>query len=155
MIQKYTLFIGFIGLLSITSMISGFGFGVFYERINSFPNFIPSPDINSKTATLELHEVKNNQIFGKLIGREARIILSPDRIISIQPNEGFVIPLSEITFKEWESMYMFPENALFIASKQGKYYYSIFDQKAYNLSANNRVFFKSKKEAEKMGYQKK
>ena len=78
--------------------------------------------------------------FGVIIG--AHIIARPPLII----NKQLIIPTLPSTTIQLDSY-------LFVASKRGKYYYPINCSLAQQLSKQNKVYFKSKKEAEAKGYQ--
>jgi len=47
-----------------------------------------------------------------------------------------------------------PTDVEYMASRKGKVYYSVLDQKAWSISEKNRIFFKTSTEAEKAGYRK-
>ncbi len=100
-------------------------------------------------------EVKNGKLYGEVTGQTARIAYSTDGITDVRPEEKFEIPINQISLKNYYQARDIPENAQFVASKSGKYYYSVFDKKAFNLKPSNRLYFSSTSEAEKMGYMKK
>ena len=78
--------------------------------------------------------------FGIIIG--ANIIARPPLII----DKRLIIPTLPSTTIQ-------PSSYPFVASKRGKYYYPINCSLAQQLSKQNKVYFKSKKEAEAKGYQ--
>ena len=54
--------------------------------------------------------------------------------------------------KEDTHNYGIPEDAMYIASVKGKYYYSVLDSRAFRISDKNRLFFASAEEAREKGY---
>ena len=150
-IHNLTLII-FILLIGISI---GYSIGYFRAKQNQFPQIKIIEDINNKISTIKLLEVKNGEIKGEISGAKARIAFSADNIIDLLPGESFEIPLKKIKLSYFYQARNLPKNILFIASKKGKYYYSVFNKSAFNITGKNRVYFKSDEEALKAGYIKK
>lgn len=144
-----------ITLILTIGLTAGYTIGYFRATRNHFPEIQFVDEINEGVATIKLIEVKNGKLYGQISGRNARLAFSPNDIIELEKEDEFEIPLKNIQLKTHYQAKNIPKNVQFIASKQGKYYYSIFDKKAFNISLNNRIYFKSNTEAEKMGYLKK
>ena len=141
-----------ITLILTIGLITGYTVGYFRATQNNFPEIKMVDEINPGITTIKLLEVKNGKLYGKISGQSARLAFSGDNIIELEKESEFEIPLNEIQLKNFYQAGNIPENALFVASKKGKYYYSVFEKRAYNIKAENRIFFNSDQEAEKMGY---
>lgn len=144
-----------ISLIFVIGTVTGYAIGFFRATRSSFPEIKIVEDINPGITTVKLMEVKNGKLYGKISGREARLAYSADHILSLKLEQTFEIPLSQIQLKSYYQASDLPEEIQFIASRTGKYYYSVFDKRALNLNQNSRLMFKSAKEAESMGYVKK
>lgn len=144
-----------ITLILLIGLSVGYSVGYYHSAKNCFPEIKFTDEINQGIATIKLMEIKNGKLVGSVSGRDARIVYSPNDIIELKKGEKFEIPISQIQLKSYYQAGAIPENAQFIASKEGKYYYSIFDKQAFNISVKNRLYFPNAKEAEKMGYVKK
>jgi len=138
-------------ILSI-GLITGYTIGYFSATVKSFPEIKTVGEINPGVATIKLLEVKNGQLIGKISGQNARLAYSADDILELDIEDKFSIPLNKINLKDFYIESAIPENARFIASSQGKYYYSILDKKAFNITPGNRLYFSSAAEAEQKGY---
>ena len=144
-------------IISITLILSiglttGYALGYFYATIKKFPEIKTVGDINPGVTTVKLLEVKNGQLYGKISGQNARLVYSPDDILELDKESEFQIPLCKINLKDYYVADAIPDNTQFIASSQGKYYYSILDKRAFNIKESNRLYFPSAEEAEKKGY---
>ncbi len=138
-------------ILSIGLLI-GYTVGYFYATTKSFPEIQIVDEINPGITTIKLLEVKNGQLIGKISGRSARLAYSSDNIMELEIEDEFIIPLSKINLKDFYVSDTIPNDVQFIASSQGKYYYSVLDKKAFNISTKNRLYFKNSQEAENKGY---
>lgn len=98
-------------------------------------------------------EVKNGVLKGRISGQRSRIAYSANDILEIEPEESFEIPLKNIRLKDFYAYEDLPEGTQFISSKNGKYYYSILDSRAFNISKANRLHFQNRHEAENAGFQ--
>lgn len=142
-------------LILLIGLGVGYTLGYYHSARNRFPEINFVTDVNQGVATIKLMEIKNGRLAGQVSGREARIVFSPNDILELKKESKFEIPLSRIQLKSYYQAGNIPENAQFTASKDGKYYYSIFNKQAFNIAAKNRIYFSGAKEAEKMGYIKK
>jgi len=142
-------------LILTIGLVTGYSVGYFRATKNQFPDIKFTDDINEGIVTIKLMEIKNGKLSGEIIGHNARIAYSPDKILELKKEDTFEIPLNEINLKSYYQTNNIPSDALFVASKTGKYYYSVLDKRAFNLSAANRIFFSNSDEAEKLGYLKK
>jgi len=142
-------------LILLIGLITGYSVGYFRATHNRFPEIEFTDDINQGVATIKLMEIKNGKLSGEVAGRNVRIAYSPDKILDLNKEDTFEIPLNEINLKSYYQANNIPSDALFVASKNGKYYYSVLDKRAFNLSISNRIFFSNSEEAEKLGYIKK
>lgn len=142
-------------LILTIGLLTGYSIGYFRATTNNFPEIKFIEEINTGIPTIKLMEVKNGKLLGEVVGQKTRIAYSPDKIIDMDTGKEFTIPINEINLKTYYKSNAIPENAQFIASKNGKYYYSVFDKRAHNLSEKNRIYFSSASEAEKIGYLKK
>ena len=151
----------YLNLLFATTLIltigltTGYAMGYFRATRNHFPEIKIVDEVNPGIATVKLMEVRNGKLYGEVAGRTARIAYSTDGIKDVLPEKKFEIPINQISLKNYYQIRDIPENAQFVASKNGKYYYSLFDKQALNISQKNRIYFSDMAEAEKMGYLKK
>lgn len=141
-------------ILSI-GLLSGYTIGYFQAKTRSFPEIQTVGEINSGVTTVKLLEVKNGLLRGRISGRHARLAYTPEDILELGEEEEFEIPLSKINLKNFYVAESLPPGTEYIASSQGKYYYSVLDKKAFNISPKNRIYFSSADEAEQKGYLKK
>jgi len=144
-----------IALILAIGLISGYAMGFFRATRNHFPEIQITDEINPGIATIKLMEVKNGKLYGEIAGQKARLVYSANDILELDKGSAFEIPTSQISLKNYYQARDIPENAQFAASKNGKYYYSVFDKRALNLKPENRLYFSSASEAEKKGYLKK
>jgi hypothetical protein len=141
-----------ISLILSIGLTTGYTIGYFFATIKKFPEIRTIGEINPGVATIKLLEVKNGQLIGKVSGRNARLAYSPDDILELGVDSDFEIPLYKINLKDYYVADTIPDNAQFIASSQGKYYYSILDKRAFNIKESNRLYFSNSKDAEQKGY---
>ncbi|MBN2086728.1 hypothetical protein JW758_00095 [Candidatus Peregrinibacteria bacterium] len=139
-------------ILSI-GIITGYTAGYFHAKTMSFPEIKIVEDINEGIATIKLMQVKNGQLIGKIDGRTARLAYNSDNIMELNAGDEFTIPISQINLKDYYIADSLPTGTQFIASKSGKYYYSILDKKAFNIVEKNRIYFKNEEDAKEKGYQ--
>lgn len=147
-----------IGIISSSILILMIGIGIgyslgYFRAVRaSFPEIKEVADQNPGIATIRLLGVKNGQLTGEVIGQKARLAYSTKDILSLEPGSSFIIPLSGITLSQYYSASTLPEGVQFIASKSGKYYYSVLDKRSFSITPKNRVYFADNLEAERMGY---
>ncbi|MFH0820678.1 MAG: hypothetical protein V1908_02780 [Candidatus Peregrinibacteria bacterium] len=110
------------------------------------------PDINEGVATIQFTGIEKGELKGQLTGRKARIAYDKNPILILAPGDTFGIPMPQTSIGASTASANAPVDAQFVASKRGKYYYSVSDTKAQQLSPKNRIYFKTKEEAEKKGY---
>lgn len=145
------LIVSIVLILSI-GVLGGYSIGYFQISQRSFPNIKTIEDINQGITTIKLFEIKGGKLIGEISGRNARLAYNSDNIIEIEKDGAFEIPLNQISLRDFYVSKSISDNTQFIASKSGKYYYSIFDKKAFNLSESNRIYFTNEEDAENAGY---
>ncbi|MBU1018283.1 hypothetical protein KKA33_04630 [Patescibacteria group bacterium] len=144
-----------ITLILTIGLISGYAMGYFRATRNHFPEIQIVEEVNPGIATIKLMEMKNGKLYGEVVGQKARLVYSANDILELDKGSAFEIPTSQITLKNYYQVRDIPDGAQFAASKNGKYYYSVFDKQTLNLKPENRLYFSSTSEAEEMGYIKK
>lgn len=132
--------------------LTGYTVGFVRASVQRFPEFQIVEDINEGVATLKFLEVKNGELFGETAGRPFRLAYSPNDILELEPETRFSIPLDQIDLKTYYQANDLPAGTKFIASRKGKYYYSVNDKRAFMISEKNRIYFQSKEAAERQGY---
>lgn len=135
--------------------MSGYALGYFRASQKQFPEIKTVNEINPGITTIKFLEVKNGKLFGKIDGNKGRLAYSATHILEMDVGEEFEILLSDISLKSYYQAENIPENAFFLASRKGKYYYSVFDKSAYRIKQENRIYFETEKEAEEIGFLKK
>ena len=133
---------------------AGFTIGAYQTKAASFPEIKTLADINPGKPTIELLEVKNNELIGRVNGSDARLAYSPEDILELSSGSTFHIPVAEIRLADFYQAERIPEDVSFIASSQGKYYYSLLDKRALGITPANRLYFNSAREAENEGFEK-
>lgn len=147
-----------IGIISSSVLILAIGISIgyslgYYRAVRaSFPQIKEVTDQNPQIATLKLLEVKNGLLTGEIAGQKARLAYNTKNIEDIEPDKKFSIPLSSITLGQYYSAESLPKGTQFIASSQGKYYYSVLDPKSFSITPKNRVYFTDSTQAERKGY---
>lgn len=151
--KKQLIGIIFSSILILTIGISiGYSLGYFQAVRASFLDIKEIPDTNPQIAIIKLLEVKNGQLIGEIAGQKVRLAYSTKNIEDIEPDGKFSIPLNGITLGQYYSAESLPKGTQFIASSQGKYYYSVLDPKSFSITPKNRVYFTDGAQAEKRGY---
>lgn len=130
----------------------GYSLGSFEAKRNSFPTIKTVPDINPGISTIQFLEVKNGELIGRITGRKARIAYDTDEIFDLGQDSYFKVPLNAVNLANYYQAERIPEDISYIASSNGKYYYSILDKKALSITPDNRLYFSSSKEAQEEGY---
>lgn len=144
-----------ITLILTIGLLTGYCFGYYRANRNHFPEIKFVKDINQGTATVKLMEVKNGKLIGEIVGQNTRIAYNSNNIIDLNIGDSFEIPINQISLQSYYKAQDIPKDTQFISSSKGKYYYSIFDKRALNISQKNRIYFSNSNDAEKMGYIKK
>ncbi len=139
-------------LLLAIGGLAGYAWGFFHATVQQFPEIQIVEDTNEGVATIQFAGIEKGELRGQVTGRKARIVYGKDQFLILEPGNTFGIPVPQSSFKTSASSVNTPADALFVASKRGKYYYSVSDPKAQELAPKNQIYFKSKEEAEKKGY---
>lgn len=137
-------------ILAIGSL-SGYSIGFYRATQEQFPEIQIVPDTNEGVATIQLFDVQNGALQGEVKGRNARLAYDKESILELKEGAAFQIPINDICSAK-NTAAKVPQGAMFVASKRGKYYYSVSDPSASSLAPQNRIYFKSKEEAEAQGY---
>jgi len=130
----------------------GFSMGYYQAARASFPDFKEVDDLNPGIATIRFLKLENGLLKGEVTGQKARLAYSTKDILDLDPGQPFEIPVYQVTLGQYYSPRDLPQGTQFIASKQGKYYYSVLDAKAFGITPKNRIHFKTAEEAEQRGY---
>lgn len=139
-------------LIFTLGVSSGFSFGYFKAASANFPEIKEVGELNPGITTIKFLKLENGLLKGEIAGQKARIAYSLEEIHDLEPGEAFEIPIYQVSLGQYYSARDLPEGMQFIASKQGKYYYSVLDPKAFRITPKNRIYFAEKTEAEKRGY---
>lgn len=134
---------------------TGYPLGYFRAQRHHFPDLKWTKDLNEGISVVKLMEVKNGRLRGEISGEKTRVAYSAENILTVEPGEAFEIPLHEINLNTYYQARHLPKGTLFIASKNGKYYYSVFDKQAFSIAEKNRLYFSDAEKAEAAGYLKK
>jgi hypothetical protein len=141
-----------VALILAIGSLSGYTLGYYNAKVKEFPEIKMVGDINPGVTTVQLIEVKDGKLFGKVTGREGRIAYSPEHILTVDKNQTFEVPIKDISLKDYYALENLPEGTLFVASKKGKYYYSVLQKSAFRISPENMLYFKSKEDAENSNF---
>ena len=139
-------------LILAIGLTAGFSLGYFRSAQAAFPQMEQVPDINPEIATIRFLKLENGLLKGEVAGNSARLAYDTENILSLQPGDSFEIPIYQVSLYQYYSARDLPEGTQYIASKAGKYYYSILDTKAFTITPKNRLFFKTSQEAEDKGF---
>ncbi|MBU0706570.1 hypothetical protein KJ657_03210 [Patescibacteria group bacterium] len=139
-------------LIFAIGLVSGFSLGYFRSAQTAFPKMTEVADLNPGIATIRFLKFENGLLKGEIAGQKSRLAYSPEGVLDLKPGQSFEIPAAGITLYQYYSVRDLPEGTQFIASKSGKYYYSVLNPKAFGITPKNRLHFKTEEEAEKMGY---
>lgn len=141
------------GLLVLAiGLFGGYSIGFYRARHSAFPEFKDVGEVNPGVATLAFKGTKNGELTGKVTGREARMIIG-EKVFSLGEGQEFGLPKNELCAMAAVGP-EFPLDAQFVASRRGKYYYSVLDERSWGLSPENRTFFKTEEEALRAGFEK-
>lgn len=139
----------------ILTLMTGYAIGYHQAKASQTPEIRWEKDINTGIPTILMMKVENGAVFGKTVSSQVRVVTSPENILTIKPEEEFKIPLNAISMSEFYESAVIPDDARFVASKNGKYYYTVFSGQAMNLKKENRVYFSDDKGAQRAGFTKK
>ena len=124
-----------------------------YEHHRDIQPLVQLEDQQQEVSIIHLEEIEH----GKVMGR------TNDPFLRIHSGESFAVPEEDLSFeldithlgylgeKRPKITIEVPEWAQYIASKSGKYYYSLTEKQAKKLSAANHIYFATKEEAEAAG----
>ena len=153
MIKKEVVPLIAVAVLILTiGFLTGFSLGYFQSAKAAFPAIKEVTELNPGISTIRFLKFENGLLKGEVVGQKARLAHSPKHISDLEPGESFEIPVYEITLYQYYSARDLPEGTLYIASKAGKYYYSILNPKAFGITPKNRLHFKTGEDAEKAGF---
>lgn len=139
-------------LILFLGLSTGYSIGYFHSAQAAFPQISTARERNPGISTVKFLTLENGKLKGEIGGQKTRIAYSPEKIQDFQVGETFEIPIYNITLGQFYSVRDLPDGMQFIASKQGKYYYSVLDPKAFKITPKNRIYFIHEDEAEKLGY---
>jgi hypothetical protein len=139
-------------LILLTGLFSGYTLGYFQGKSASFPEIKQVEDLNPGIPTVKLLKNEGGIISGRVDGAAARLAYSQEHIDDLQPGETFEIPAYQITLGSFYAAADLPEDAQYIASSQGKYFYHILDPKAFKITPKNRLYFTEADQALKKGF---
>ncbi len=106
------------------------------------------PDTRPLMPTVRIDGVRNGKLEGVILG-DARFILSEKPVLPNNDGEFSVNASSVLVNRVSVSV---PEGMHFVASKKGKYFYTVTSAKGSSLSPGNRVYFKNETDAQAAGY---
>ena len=139
-------------LILATGLLSGYCIGYMQTKKMDFPEITEAGEINPGIATVKFMKLEGNKLIGRIDGKEARLAYSLENILTLNPGEDFEIPIYEVKLADFYTTETLPEEAQFIASLQGKYYYHILDPGAFRITPKNRVYFTDEQQAIRSGY---
>ena len=141
-----------ITIILLIGLTSGYSLGYFQGAHSSFPEIKETEELNPGISTIKFMKLQGGMLKGEIAGQKARLAYSPEQIFDLKPGETFEIPIYQISLGQYYSARDLPEGMQYIASKQGKYYYSVLDPRSFKVTPKNRVYFAKSSEAEKMGF---
>lgn len=104
-------------------------------------------DIRDPAPTVRIDGVRNGKLEGEILG-DARFIVGGEMVV---PTAGqFAVNASSVLINR--ITVHVPEGMRFVASKKGKYYYTVTSAKGENLSPTNRVYFATEEDAANAGF---
>ncbi len=106
-----------------------------------------APDVRLPVPVVEIDDVRNQVLQGRVQG-DVRVFVGTEPLDS-KPDGTFVIPFNTIVPIERVQA---PAGMQFVASNNGKLYYSLGDPRAEKLAADTRVYFQNAEQAEAQGY---
>ena len=139
-------------LVLAIGLLSGYSLGYYQGARNRFPEIVQVGEVNPGIATMRIEGVREGRLVGSVAGREVRLVLGEKDIRELPIGSSFEIPI--VAAGVAEKPISVPPDAQFVASRKGKYYYSLFDSRGMEIVTENRLYFKSAGDAEAQGYQK-
>jgi hypothetical protein len=138
--------------LVIAAVSTGVLAGITFERWRFFENREPVEigDFSEEISLLTFDSIENGVLKGRLEGEEARIVIAgKDEVTSVFPGE-FAFSITEIL--PLLQKIPAPDEAAFVASKNGKYFYPLDAPEAALLTVKNRIFFTDEEQAQNAGF---
>lgn len=109
-------------------------------------------DFSQKISFLHFEKIENGILYGSLQGEEARIQIGEQQMESLFPGN---FSFSVVDILPLLKKIPAPEGAHFVASKNGKYMYSLDSPEAAMITVQNRIFFSTLEEGYEKGFQQK
>ena len=137
-----------IGALIVVFLV-GYTFGqiVMSSKIQDVPITLV-PDTRPKVPVVKIYGIENGKLIGS-VSQEVRLFI--DDVIAITNASGaFAVPADSL-FTNFVTVQV-PEGMNFVASKRGKYYYSVTSSKGEGNSVKNRVYFPDEESAQEAGF---
>jgi hypothetical protein len=125
-----------------------------YQIHAQLPAMQQVAELNHHVPVFEVLEIKDAQIIGTASPLNSRV-LSGDQVAVPDQEGNFSLDISHLGYigaKRPVIKHKVPDWALFVASKNGKYFYPIDEKQAKRLSVPNRLYFKTEEEARGGGY---
>ena len=141
-----------VSLILSIGLLTGYSLGYFQAKRASFPVIKEVRDINPGIATIKFLKTSGGIISGEVDGSPARIAYSPEDIFDLQPGQAFEIPIYQVSLGSFYAARNLPEDVVYIASSQGKYFYHVLDPRAFRITPKNRVYFAEASQALDKGY---
>lgn len=146
-----------IALVAVAILIFWFGrLSLQYQINKNVPPVQPVAEINQKIPMVEITGIQNGKVFGTVNKPEMRV-KSGNSVAVPDAENQFQLDIQHLGFvgdRRPVVVHHIPEWALFVASKNGKYFYEFDEGSAKNLSVENRVYFATEADALKAGYAK-
>jgi hypothetical protein len=119
------------------------------EEVNAPEEITVTAERERRRAPIvHVKEINDSKIIG-VVGTGARLVMGEEVIIP-KPDRSFEIPAKDFLVRVIDVP--IPRDALFVASKRGKKYYDVNSSKGQKLVPENRLYFRSREEAEALGY---
>lgn len=125
-----------------------------YQEHLSTPPVQQINEINHRLPVLEIIDIKEAQVIGTSSTQDVRIV-SGERVVLPDEEGNFTLDITHLGYigpKRPVIEHKVPEWAQYVASKSGKYFYTLDEKQAKRLSVPNRIYFKSVEEALEAGY---
>lgn len=127
---------------------------VFYQISAQVTDIQQVPELSKVLPVIHITDIKDAQVIGTANTSQLRI-LSQDEVVVPDEQGDFILDITHLGFigaKKPVIKHTVPEWAQYVASKNGKYYYSLDEKQAKRLSVPNRMYFRTEEEAGEEGY---
>ncbi len=104
------------------------------------------PEIRLTTPTVQIDGIRNGLLHGRIRG-SARVIFG-DSVLT----QSGVFAIDATTLLRNTIEVVVPSEAQYVASQKGKKYYPVFSAGGSRIVPQNRVYFRTKQEAESAGF---